>query len=357
MYSTCLFCNQALGGNAVIEAFPVGRRIAFDTARGRLWVVCRKCERWNLSPIEERWEAVESCERLFRETRLRTSTENIGLARLHEGLELVRIGQALRPEFAAWRYGDQFGRRRRKFFLYGAGGALAVIALGVGGLAVGVISSSILAQSGNFVNIWMNGRTLLKLRTEDGAVIKLKNPDLQTTAIVPPRESDEWRVLIGKDKKQRTFVGPEAERLAGLVLPKLNRAGGARTTVQEAVRQIETTGGVEGFLRSDLLDPRVTGAAVASKRGRRAVRVRGPDGEPVLQVAKLPTPTRLAIEMALHEEQERRALQGELKALEIAWREAERIAAIADDLLLPAGTEGFIERHRTEPAERGGRGA
>ena len=37
-----------------------------------------------------------------------------------EGLELVRIGKPLRPEFAAWRYGDQFGRRRRKYFIQGA---------------------------------------------------------------------------------------------------------------------------------------------------------------------------------------------------------------------------------------------
>ena len=41
-------------------------------------------------------------------------TDNIGIARLREGLELVRIGPALRPEFAAWRYGDQFGRRRMR---------------------------------------------------------------------------------------------------------------------------------------------------------------------------------------------------------------------------------------------------
>lgn len=39
--------------------------------------------------------------------------------------------------------------------------------------------------------------------------------------------------------------------------------------------------------------------------------------------------------MALHEEQERRALDGELKWLEPAWRSAEEVAAIADDLLLP----------------------
>jgi hypothetical protein len=41
----------------------------------------------------------------------------------------------------------------------------------------------------------------------------------------------------------------------------------------------------------------------------------------------------LALEMALHEESERRALQGELAGLEAAWREAEEIAQIADSLL------------------------
>jgi hypothetical protein len=110
MYSTCLFCSSALGQNEAVEAFPVGRRLAFDPARGRLWVVCPRCSQWNLSPLEERWEAIEECERLFRATRLRSSTENVGLGRVADGLDLVRIGTPLRPEFAAWRYGDQFGR-------------------------------------------------------------------------------------------------------------------------------------------------------------------------------------------------------------------------------------------------------
>ena len=92
MNATCMFCNRALGANEVVETFPVGRRLAFDAERGRLWVVCNKCERWNLTPVEERWEAVETCERLFRETRIRSSTTNVGLARHAEGLELVRIG-------------------------------------------------------------------------------------------------------------------------------------------------------------------------------------------------------------------------------------------------------------------------
>lgn len=40
----------------------------------------------------------------------------------------------------------------------------------------------------------------------------------------------------------------------------------------------------------------------------------------------------LALEMALNEESERRAMAGELALLEAAWREAEEIAAIADAL-------------------------
>jgi hypothetical protein len=40
----------------------------------------------------------------------------------------------------------------------------------------------------------------------------------------------------------------------------------------------------------------------------------------------------LALEMALHEESERRALEGELALLEAAWRDAERIAHIADTI-------------------------
>jgi hypothetical protein len=50
--------------------------------------------------------------------------------------------------------------------------------------------------------------------------------------------------------------------------------------------------------------------------------------------------------LAIHEEQERRALAGELAALASAWKDAEEIAAIADDLLVPDSARAFIKRHR-----------
>ena len=334
MYTTCMFCNRPLGSNDVLEHFPVGRRLAFDAERGRLWVVCRKCERWNLSPIEERWEAVEMCERFFQETRVRVSTENVGLAKHREGLELVRIGRPLRQEFAAWRYGDQFGRRRKRALMYGVGGAVVVGGVVVGGAAVGLISGAVLAQSGNFVNLWMNGRVLVRLRTDDERLIKLKRIDLLGTRLRPSDGSDGYRLEVRKGKKKEWFEGPEAERFVGLIMPRMNHMGGKGRTVQDAVGEIEHHGHPDRFLEDV-----VTGDRFRDKKG-----VPG-------YVNKMPVPTKLALEMALHEEQERRALEGELWRLERAWEEAEEIAAISDDLLLPTGTGEFLERHRVSDDE------
>jgi hypothetical protein len=61
----------------------------------------------------------------------------------------------------------------------------------------------------------------------------------------------------------------------------------------------------------------------------------------------LPTSERLALEMALHEEAERKVLEGELSELERAWKEAEEIAAISDDMFVAPGIRGTIERLRS----------
>src|SRR4028119_2268315 len=129
MSRACIFCSAPLGANEAVERFPVGRSLAFDGEKGRLWAVCPRCARrdlapieerrgggggagalgragrspacggekgrlwavcprcarWNLAPIEERWEAIEDAERLFRDARLRVHGENVGLARPRGG--------------------------------------------------------------------------------------------------------------------------------------------------------------------------------------------------------------------------------------------------------------------------------
>ena len=335
MYTSCMFCHKPLGANEVVESFPVGRRLAFDAAKGRFWVVCTKCERWNLTPLEERWEAVEDCERLFRHTRIRVSTDNIGLARHPEGLTLVRIGEPMRPEFAAWRYGDQFGRRRRRAILYGAAGAVVVGGVVVGGAMAGV-GAGVISQVPNWINLWRNRRTAVKLRPDDGSVIKLKHQDLLGTRIRPADDEQGFRLQIRKRKKKTWYEGAEAHRFAGAILPKMNASGGAKGTVENAVGLIETTGHPERFL-----------ARIAEGQ-----RFEGKKGVPGY-INKMPKPHKLALEMALHEEQERRALEGELWLLERAWEEAEEIAEISDKLLLPEGAEEFLRENRGDRSDHG----
>ena len=52
---------------------------------------------------------------------------------------------------------------------------------------------------------------------------------------------------------------------------------------------------------------------------------------------------RLALEMAVHEESERRALEGELTQLAQEWKDAEEIAAIADDMFIAPSVEARMK--------------
>ena len=63
---------------------------------------------------------------------------------------------------------------------------------------------------------------------------------------------------------------------------------------------------------------------------------------------ELPPSIRLALEMSLHEDDERRWLEGELYELEQRWKEAEVIAGIADSLTLPAGIDERIATERNK---------
>ncbi|HJU89376.1 MAG TPA: hypothetical protein VJ672_08290 [Gemmatimonadaceae bacterium] len=323
MYSTCLFCNNSLGSNESVEHFPIGRRLAFDAAKGRLWVVCRKCERWNLSPIEERWEAIEECERLFRDTRLRVSTDNIGLAKLREGLELIRIGEPQRPEFAAWRYGDQFGRRRRIRIAKAALGVGALGAVVAGGAMVGV------GIGGFGWFLWQWAEAAVKGSPEkvvarvpfESDTIKVKRKHLQRVSLEPSEDDAPFALRLKYRQRHVLVTGEPAVKAAGVLLPHINQFGASRHTVEEAVARIEHAGDSAHFMR---------GTAARAANGQ------------YVAVAKLEPGERLALEMALHEESERRALEGELAALEAAWRDAEEIAAISDNLLLPSGIQELV---------------
>jgi len=251
MYRTCLFCSSDLGHNEAVEHFPVGRRLAFDAAKGRLWVVCRKCERWNLTPLEERWEAIEECERAFRGTKLRVSTDQIGLAKLREGLELVRIGDPQRPEMAAWRYGDQFGRRRRRKYLFAGGAAVAVVTVMVAGPALGIVGAgaispltNLITSSGNIyrankkVIVPGPGGRVLRTRLADVDRVKIELLDDELALRVPVVPAKQVHFRWGWHRETVTLTGEDAVRAAGALLPQLNWGGGSAKEVQSGGPQI-----------------------------------------------------------------------------------------------------------------------
>ena len=94
---TCIHCSARLDDS--------GARPAFDPWLGRLWRVCAACGRWNVVPLEDRWEVLESLERTVRDTGTSIlRTPHLDLVRVRDG-EVIRIGRAPRPELADWRYG------------------------------------------------------------------------------------------------------------------------------------------------------------------------------------------------------------------------------------------------------------
>jgi hypothetical protein len=349
MWNHCIVCSSDLGENRDLEEFQIGSRLAFDSEKGRLWVVCPKCERWNLVPMDQRWEAVEALERAFRGTPSRFSTAEIGLARLGGGLEIVRIGQPVPGEFAAWRWGSRFGRRKRRLkssekkrekqFVLERGPALAA------GIALAPLAPILapLVVAGGIVMApaLLLSRLEQNWPVEPGSRHRVNRWQLKAGGIAPSEEAPGWSIHVQTWEAEEAhgssadrfgwveYTGDRAISLARRVLPLLNKRAPRLVTVSDAVSEIASQGGVEGYL----------GHAAALKPRWVAFR-------------HYPRPILLAMEMALFESEERRALEGELERLTAAWREAEEIAAISDNLILPSGWDAF--RAQAKAAKEGG---
>jgi hypothetical protein len=137
-----------------------------------------------------------------------------------------------------------------------------------------------------------------------------------------------------------TISGDAALKLAAQLLPRINRVGGRRSTVADAVEVLERAGDSNGVFR-------LAGTPKARESAWKRLEQEWFENPGLAgTLANAPAPIRLAVEMAAHEEQERRAMEGELRQLEDQWREAEEIAAIADALTLPPAILRQLERLR-----------
>ena len=313
----CVFCHGALPSNESVEHFPVGKRVAFDPRRGRLWAVCPSCRRWNLAPFEERWEALEELEKTYRDTgRVMASTENVALIRA-PGVELVRVGDARLAEEAWWRYGSRMMRRR----------ARARILSWVE--QAGVVGASV--ATGGFFYVFLGGDVLNNLLRWQrfGSVawrgqahcIRCGTPLTQLTFKQAQRlhltRDDELDPALHLRCRRCQLRGNVGEfQLEGVV---------ANHVLRRVVTRHHYRGASENQVRSatDYIDRLGTPDAVTRELSKTGLRLDA-------LLAKDRRSQALALEIALNEENERRLLEMELAELEARWRQEEEIAAIAD---------------------------
>ncbi len=328
MFSSCAFCNAAFDGDGGPSGLGVGRRIAFDEWRGRLWVVCPRCSRWNLTPFDDRLERIEAVARAASQGRIAASTDQVALIRW-ERYDFVRVGKPQRVELATWRYGERLRNRQRERMKVVVPLTIAAIGLGV--------AANVAAGGGFGVIVWnvhrivdriyvsMVGRRRVILSEPPicarcGSVMVLRAKHVQYARVVPDRHADMAVVLSCPNCRQEAahLTGQDAVQVLRQGLTFLNLDRGGRRKAEDAAREVDHVGGADHLVR-DIARRELTLRSLRPERG-------------------------LALEMAMDE-------RAEVEELERQWREAEEIADIADGTL---GTSTDVEDELRRLKNRGG---
>jgi len=241
----------------------------------------------------------------------------------------VRVGDVLRGELAVWRYGESLVRRRVRYLVTTSVGIAAVgglVTAGVVAAGITLTGVQLILQGAHYARRkWTTRRPLARLSAEEtghgeAAVIHRKSlPGM----VLSRAEDGDLRLIFRRAREVETLVaagissvrerdlivqGDAARRVLARTLVHVNGAGANRLALRHALEILAAVPSPSEYV-TRLADQRIP-----------------------LGRARRPLPHQLALEMALHEETERRALEGELAALEEMWRQAEEIAAIADRL-------------------------
>jgi hypothetical protein len=326
LFSSCLICQGPFEPNETLEHLPRGERVAFDPARGRLWIICTRCRRWSLTPIEDRWEALEELEKLVKDkARLLSQTDNIALLRAGR-LEIVRVGRANRTEEAWWRYGRELRDRRATAKKLSAAGTVAAGAMLVGGWAAGGAGIMGLWFIWNTPETLTSAARWLRFGSHawyghaecarcGRAFRSLSYRERGSIYLLPQNERGELalsRRCPGCGKYQDgglSLTGVPAERALRRLLAHKHFQGASERRIQAATRLIEEAGSPRDLTR------------IVVRDGKR--------------LADLQRTGAIALEIAASESVEQRLLELELAQLEAHWREEETLAEIMDGELTP----------------------
>jgi hypothetical protein len=294
----CAFCDAKLRD----------KRVAFDPARERLWTICGRCGQWNLLPYDA--SVVGRLEVAFTAANTRGGGTDVGLAELADGTTLVRVGSSW-SNFAAWRYGNRFIRRRwRWMILIIASGLFNQLRWERPILASAVWLAIAVAAVAVYAVLALRHKVCL-VPLPDGTRAKLRNHHQGHARL--RLSGGEWELHVRHDEGESVLTGRDASRVVSVLLARLNYRGGRKFDVTLAIEMIERAGGPDKAFATWL-----TPEILAKSDGK---------------LWNLPKTLALALEMAAHEEDERRALAGELAVLRLDMRDAEHVARIVEEEL------------------------
>ena len=327
MYTRCLVCATPFESNDQLEHLPKGRRVAYDPGRGRLWAICSTCKSWSLTPIEDRWEALEELEKLTTDkARLLSQTDNIALLKAGP-LEIVRVGKAELTEEAWWRYGRELASRRQNYKKLSVAGTAAAGAVVLGGWATGGMTLLgmwfIMGHAPDSITDaarWLRfgGSAWRGARECQGCgytFTTVPYADRGSLGIFPGDGSGRVEVVrrcpvCGKYKDGGLHLqGTDADRTLRRVLAYHHFAGASERRVVSAAKLIQEAGSPEDLTR------------IVVKDGRR--------------IGDLQRTGAIALEIAANESAEQKLLELELAQLEAHWKQEEELAAIVDGELTP----------------------
>lgn len=313
---TCLFCDRELGPES---------RPAFDPWLGRLWRVCQQCRRWNVVPLEDRWETLEALERAARDRgRSLLRTDHLDLVDTG-GQQLIRVGRAPRPELAGWRYGDALPATEARGFL--AWLRRAVLGMPSTPFGYGSGYGYLMADTEAKQKRWFASPFLDDAPTLTAAFLHIPLAE-ECPACAGPLALPPWSfqaVRLTTERGDPTVTATCGVCRTEVAVPLWAARGALRLGLSIVTRRHRATELVE---------------SAAAELDRR----RGPEGLVIsmarddLALGDLDIPHRVALGMALDE-------QSEAELLEAEWREAEELAAIVDGQLTQvAGFEEFRRR-------------
>ena len=323
MFHRCLFCDRPFAAGRPQNGLRASSRIAFDPERRRIWTLCHSCHGWNLWPIEDRDGILDALERTacFR-ARLLYQTDNIALLEA-DGVELIRVGRARRPEEAWWRYGRALGRRHEDFGnALSRVGATAYLAVSNLGLSLGLerITGDFRASYDRYTDVlrWRRfGRTAWSGRApcpnccsvlirlfffKSDALVLLPGAGGGFDVGMPCSRCDPWTI-----EKLHYFDSAMGERVLRRVLAYQNIRGASDNELNGAVGAIDAAGSPREFLRRVSAEPK--------------------------SLYDLGRSSRLALEISINEAAERDQLSRAAIGLEASWSRAEELAAIIDEEL------------------------